>query len=318
MMNLKYRNLNKALSFKIKEKALQFGFAACGISQVHPLEDQRHAIESWLGEGMNGAMSYMERNLEMRLDPSKIVENAKSVISVLINYYPLQKQADPEAPVISKYAYGKDYHFIVKENLNKLLKFIQTEISSCNGRAFVDSAPVLERAWAKNAGLGWIGKHSLLISKKHGSYVFIGELIIDLELEYDNLIETDHCGTCTRCIDACPTKAIIAPHVIDARKCISYLTIESKEDIPAEFKDKLNSRIFGCDICQDVCPWNKKIEPSEAEEFKPVEGLLEMKKQEWLDLDKPTYKKMFRGTAFERAGYKKLLSNIYRVDQKIG
>jgi len=270
-------------------------------------------LESWLSEGMNGSMNYMARNVDMRLDPSKIVEGAKSVISVLINYYPSQRQEDPEAPVVSKYAYGRDYHFIVKEKLNQLLAFIQTEITPCSGRAFVDSAPVLERAWAKQSGLGWIGKHSLLISKEYGSFVFIGELIIDLDLVYCEQIITDHCGTCTRCMDTCPTKAIVAPHVVDARKCISYLTIESKDEIPAEFHDTLNNQIFGCDICQDICPWNKKLIPTQAEEFNPTTGLLNMNRSDWQNLDKSTYRKRFKNSAIERAGYDKLMRNLQHL-----
>ena len=303
-------NTEQTYNDLIKSKASDLGFSACGITSVHSLENQRQALESWLAEGMNGSMAYMENHLEMRLNPAELVEGARSVITVLLNYFPSQIQTDPEAPIISKYAYGKDYHFVVKEKLNKLLEFIQSDISPCNGRSFVDSAPILERAWAKESGLGWIGKNSLLISRKLGSYVFIGELIIDLELDYNSEIETDHCGTCTRCIDACPTGAIVTPHSIDARKCISYLTIESKDEIPTEFQEKLNNRIFGCDICQDVCPWNKKLAETDVPEFKPIPGLLEMKKSEWLDLDKTTYNKLFRGTAFERAGNKKLMRNI--------
>jgi len=306
--DLKYK------SDQIKFKAKALGFDACGISEVRSREEERSTLESWLEEGMNGTMAYMARNVEMRLDPSKMVEGAKSIISVLINYCPAQRQKDPKAPIISKYAYSKDYHFIVKEKLNQLLEYIRTEIVPCNGRPFVDSAPVLERAWAKQSGLGWIGKHSLLISKEYGSFVFLGELIIDLELEYDKEIVPDHCGSCTRCLDICPTKAIIAPHKIDARRCISYLTIESRDEISDEFRDKMGNQIFGCDICQDVCPWNKKITPTQAEEFKPIEGLLEMTQSDWLNLDKPTYNKSFKGSAFERAGYKKLMKNLWHFD----
>jgi len=302
-------------SNQIRDKAKALGFSALGISPVHSLLKERQALESWLAEGMNGSMAYMEKHLEMRLDPADLVEGARSIISVLLNYFPSQSQSDPEAPIVSKYAYGKDYHFVIKERLIKLLEFIQSDISPCNGRAFVDSAPILERTWAKKSGLGWIGKNSMLISRKLGSYVFIGELIIDLELDYNSATETDHCGTCTRCIDACPTGAIVSPHTIDARKCISYLTIENKEEISADLREKLNNRIFGCDICQDVCPWNKKLVETDLPEFKPVPGLLEMKKSEWINLDKGTYNKMFKRTAFERAGYKKLMQNIRDLSQ---
>lgn len=291
-------------------KAVALGFSACGISPAHSLEGERSALESWIENDMHGSMGYMARNKEKRLNPAELVEGARSVITVLLNYYSSKNQSDPDAPVISKYAYGKDYHFVLKDKLNELLGFIDREISPCEGRAFVDSAPVLERAWAREAGLGWIGKNSMLISRKYGSYVFIGELILDLELDYKSEIEADHCGTCTRCIVACPTGAILTPHTIDARKCISYLTIENKEEISPDYSEKLNNRIFGCDICQDVCPWNKKVAETEVPEFKPVSGLLEMKKTEWINLDKPTYNKMFKRTALERAGYKKLIRNM--------
>jgi epoxyqueuosine reductase len=300
----------------IKSRAKELGFSACGIVQVHALERDLNAFESWLQKGMHGSMDYMARNPEKRLNPTKLVEGAKSVITVLLNYFPSQKQVDPEAPVISKYAYGKDYHFVIKDKLAELLRFIDKEISPCKGRAFVDSAPVLERAWARESGLGWIGKNSMLISKEFGSYVFIGELIVDLELDYNNESVSDYCGTCSRCINACPTGAITAPRIIDARKCISYQTIENKDEIPPELHQKLNNRIFGCDICQDVCPWNKRTESTEIEEFKPIGGLLEMNLTQWHNLDQPTYKKMFRNAAFERAGYKKLMQNISYTAQR--
>lgn len=297
-------------SRQIKEKALELGFSACGISAVRTLDVERDRLQNWLLNGMNGSMAYMTNHFEKRLDPGKLEEGAKSVISVLINYFPNQKQTDPTAPIISKYAYGKDYHLVVKEKLNNLLTFIQSAIFPCSGRAFVDSAPVLERPWAKSAGLGWIGKNSLLISKELGSYIFIGELIIDLELSYDAPFIGDFCGNCTRCIDACPTSAIVAPHVIDARKCISYHTIENKDEVPVPIREELHNQIFGCDICQDICPWNKKIEPNQSNDFKPIEGLLEMKKKDWTELSPDSYTKIFRNTAFERAGYERIRRNI--------
>jgi len=308
-------NIDRTYNNLIKWKASDLGFSACGITSVHSLDDQRQALESWLAEGMNGSMAYMEKHLEMRLNPAELIEGARSLILVLLNYFPSQTQTDPQAPIVSKYAYGKDYHFVVKERLIKLLEFIQSDISPCNGRAFVDSAPILERTWAKKSGLGWIGKNSMLISRKFGSYVFIGELILDLELDYNSEIETDHCGTCTRCIDACPTHAIITPRTIDARKCISYLTIENKDELSPDLREKLNNRVFGCDICQDVCPWNKKINSTDVIEFQPMYGLLEMNKSEWINLDKRTYNKMFQRTAFERAGYNKLMRNISDLSQ---
>jgi len=303
-------NLPEKYSLLIKKKALELGFSACGISEVRCLDEERDQLQNWLWEGMNGSMGYMGNHFEKRLDPGKLEEGAKSVISVLINYYPKQKQTDLAAPVISKYAYGKDYHLIVKEKLNNLLIFILSEIAPCRGRAFVDSAPVLERPWAKAAGLGWIGKNSLLISKELGSYVFIGELIIDLPLNYDTPFTSDFCGTCSRCIDACPTAAIVAPRMIDARKCISYHTIENKGAVPEPIIDKLNGQIFGCDICQDVCPWNKKIKPHQSDDFKPIAGLLEMKRKDWMELNRETYAKTLRHTAFERAGYDRIKRNI--------
>lgn len=295
---------------KIKEKALELGFSQCGITAATPLEPERENLQRWLDNGMNGAMHYMANHFEKRLNPSKLVPGAKSVISVVINYFPDRKQTDPEAPVIAKYAYGKDYHCTVKEKLNNLLIFIQNNISPCNGRAFVDSAPVLERPLARRAGLGWIGKNSLLITKQFGSYLFIGELIIDLELQSDAPFTGDYCGTCTRCIDSCPTGAIVSPYVIDANKCISYHTIESKEQIPAVIREQLKNQIFGCDICQDVCPWNKKAKPNYSSDFMPITGLLEMQSSEWINLKKETFMNRFRHSAFERAGYEKLMANI--------
>ena len=300
---------SETYSRQIKEKAFELGFSACGISAVRCLDEERDRLQNWISKGMNASMAYMANHFEMRLDPGKIEEGAKSVISVLINYYPSQKQADPAAPIIAKYAYGKDYHLVVKEKLNNLLIFIQSSVSPCCGRAFVDSAPVLERSLAKAAGLGWIGKNSLLISKEYGSYVFIGELIIDLELNYDAPFTGDYCGSCTRCIDACPTSAIVSPRTIDARKCISYHTIENKEEVPEPIRENLHNQLFGCDICQDVCPWNKKAKPNQSIDFIPVEGLLEMKKEDWLDLTRSTYNRIFKHSAFERAGYERIRRN---------
>jgi len=304
-------------SLIIKRKAASLGLTACGVAPVHSLEDERQLIETWIQNGMHGSMGYMTRNLEKRLNPVELVEGARSVISVLLNYFPLQKQADPEAPIISKYAYGKDYHIVLKDKLNELLRFIDNEITPCRGRAFVDSAPVLERAWARESGLGWIGKNSMLISPKFGSFVFLGELIVDLELDYGSEIISDHCGTCTRCIDSCPAGAITNPRIIDARKCVSYQTIENKDEIPPDLRSKLKNRIFGCDICQDVCPWNRKIENTGSKEFKPTKEFIEMDNDAWHNLDKATYHRIFRKTAVERAGYKKLIQNINMLNQKM-
>ena len=302
-------------SHQIKEKALELGFSACGISAVRYLDEERERLQNWLSNGMNGSMAYMANHFEKRLDPGKLEEGAKSVITVLINYFPNQKQTDPAAPIISKYAYGRDYHLVIKEKLNNLLIYIQSSVSPCHGRAFVDSAPVLERPLAKAAGLGWIGKNSLLISKEFGTYVFIGELIIDLELGYDTPFTGDYCGNCTRCINACPTKAIVSPRTVDARKCISYHTIENKEEAPASIRENLHNHLFGCDICQDVCPWNKKIKPNLNDDFKPIKEIIEMKKSDWMELDQYTYTKLFRQTAFERAGFEQIRRNIGYLEQ---
>ncbi len=294
----------------IRAKALELGFTACGIAQVRSLEEQRQPLQQWLDAGFHGTMAYMANHFEKRLDPAQLVEGAKSVISVLLNYFPSQKPTDPQAPILSKYAYGKDYHFVVKKKLNDLLAYIQQEIGPCTGRAFTDSAPVLERAWAREAGLGWIGKNSLLISPKHGSFLFIGELITDLELDYDNPFTANRCGSCTRCLDACPTGAIIAPATIDARRCISYLTIETKDEVPENLRVKLSNRIIGCDFCQDVCPWNRSATPASEPEFFPPDRLMAMTRKDWEELSRATYNQLFRGSAVERAGYKKIVRNI--------
>jgi epoxyqueuosine reductase len=302
----KFENFSK----KIKIKAKELGFDDCGIAPVRCMDEEEPHLKKWLHEGMNGKMGYMANHFEKRLDPGKLVENSRSVISVLLNYLPSETQKDPKAPVVSRYAYGIDYHFVIKDKLNKLLDFINNEISPCEGRPFVDSAPVLDKAWAREAGLGGIGKNSCLISPNLGSWVFIGELIIDLELKYDTPFTKNHCGNCTRCIDACPTGAIVSDKKIDARKCISYLTIENRDEIPEEFKGKLQNRIFGCDICQDVCPWNKKTLPCTTTEFHPKKEFIEMTTEKWTKLDQTTFKYIFKGTALERVGYKGIKRNI--------
>lgn len=303
-------------SEKIKAKALELGFLSCGISEADFLSDEKDALQKWLQQGMHGEMSYMERNQEMRLDPRLIFEGARSVISVLLNYYPKKEQQDAEAPVLSKYAYGKDYHFVLKEKLNLLLKYIQEEIAPCNGRPFVDSAPVLDKAWAAKAGLGWIGKHSNLISVEHGSFFFIGELIVDLPLEPDQKTVRDHCGTCTRCIDACPTQAIVAPGIVDARRCISYQTIELRGELDNKLKDQFKNRVFGCDICQDVCPWNLKSEPHQEPDFEPHPQLLELTRKEWMDMDHALFNELFRKSAVKRTKYDGLKRNLRFLDDQ--
>lgn len=288
---------------------MRLGFMACGIAKAGFLEEEAPRLEAWLNQDMHGTMGYMENHFDKRLDPRLLVEGARSVISLSLNYFPEERQ-DNDAPKISKYAYGMDYHTVIKDKLFELLNFISETIGEVNGRAFVDSAPVLDRAWAKRAGIGWIGKNSNLISKKSGSFFFLAELIVDLELEYDQPFETDHCGTCTKCIDACPTDAILTPFVIDAKKCISYLTIELKEEIPAAFNDKMDNWMFGCDICQDVCPWNRFSVPHSEPAFQPNKSLLNMKKEDWQDITEEVFKGIFKNSAVKRTKFKGLVRNI--------
>jgi len=299
------------ISELIKNKAKSLGLLDCAILPAEFLVEEQSHLQSWLANGMHGEMDYMARNVEKRLDLQKLFEGAKSVIVVLQNYYPKETQLDKTAPVLSKYAYGTDYHFVLKDKLKTLLQFIQNEIISCNGRAFVDSAPVLERAWAKRAGLGWIGKNSNLISVEHGSFFFIGELILDVELPFDEpKLVSDHCGKCTRCIDACPTKAIVADKVVDARRCISYQTIELKGDLDEQLKRQFENRVFGCDICQDVCTWNLKSEENSEPQFAPNPRLLQLTKVDWQSMEKPLFNELFKNSALKRAGFDGLKRNL--------
>jgi epoxyqueuosine reductase len=293
----------------IKEEAQRLGFMDCGISRAVFLEEEAPRLEEWLSRGYQGSMQWLANHFDKRLDPTSLVPGAKSVVSVLMNYYPEEQQKDPEAPKIAKYAYGEDYHFVVKHRLKSLLNFIREEIGEVDGRAFVDSAPVMERAWAARSGLGWIGKHGLLLSKAAGSFYFLGELIIDLELEPDQPT-TDHCGSCTRCIDACPTDAIVAPEVLDSNKCISYLTIELRDAIPSGFKDQMENWAFGCDICQDVCPWNRFSSPTKEERFKPHEEMLGMAQQDWHEITEEVFQKIFKKSAVKRAKYAGFRRNL--------
>ena len=303
------------LSNKIKKKTEEFGFLDCAIIPVGNLSDEKERIQNWLHNNMHGEMDYMARNFEKRLDPRLLFENAKTIIIVLQNYYTDKKQYDPSAPVVSKYAYGIDYHIVMKDKLYNLLQFIQNEGLSCKGRPFVDSAPVLERAWARKAGLGWVGKNSNLISLTHGSFFFIGELILDVELMYDKPVEmNDHCGSCTRCIDACPTKAIVGNKVVDARKCISYQTIELKGGLDESLKNRFLNRVFGCDICQDVCPWNLKALPHSESGFEPKENLLYLTRESWHNMQKSLYDQLFENTAITRTGYKGILRNLKFIE----
>ncbi len=281
---------------------------SCGISKAGFLEQEAPRLENWLNKNQHGQMSYMENNFDKRLNPTLLVEDAKSVVSLLLNYYPAELQ-NQETYKISKYAYGQDYHFVIKEKLKEFLFSIQSNIGEVSGRAFVDSAPILDKAWAAKSGLGWIGKNSNLLTQQVGSFYFIAELIIDLELEYDNAT-TDHCGTCTACIDACPTEAIVAPYIVDGSKCISYFTIELKENIPPEMKGKFDDWAFGCDICQDVCPWNKFSKSHKEPLFNPNPELLSMSKKDWEEITEETFKVVFKNSAIKRTKFEGLKRNI--------
>lgn len=294
----------------VKRKCFDLGFSHVGISKSVFLEKEARRLEEWLSNDFNGKMSYMENHFDKRTDPGKLVDGAKSVISVLFNYHNPKKQLDNDAPKISQYAYGKDYHFVIKNKLKELQLFLMKKFGEINCRGFIDSAPVMDKVWAEKSGLGWIGKHSNLINKEVGSYFFIAELIVDIELEEDIPIN-DYCGTCTKCIDSCPTEAIVEPYVVDGSKCISYLTIELKDQIlPNEFKDKMDNWMFGCDICQDVCPWNRFASVHNEPQFDPHPDLLKLTKKEWEELSEETYQNLFRKSAVKRTKYSGLKRNI--------
>jgi epoxyqueuosine reductase len=281
---------------------------SCGISKAGFLEKEAPRLENWLNQNHNGEMAYMENHFDKRLDPTLLVDGAKSVVSLLLNYYPSEMQ-NPDSYKISKYAYGQDYHFVIKDKLKELLFSIQNTIGEVAGRAFVDSAPILDRAWAAKSGLGWIGKNSNLLTQKVGSFYFIAELIIDLDLEYDSAT-TDHCGTCTACIDACPTEAIVAPYVVDGSKCISYFTIELKDNIPAEMSGKFEDWAFGCDICQDVCPWNRFSKAHQEPLFNPNPEFISMSKKDWEEITQETFNVVFKHSPLKRAKFSGLNRNI--------
>lgn len=292
----------------IKEEAKRLGFLSCGISKAEFLEEEAPRLENYLKNNMNGKMGYLENHFDKRLDPTLLVPDSKSVISLLYNYYPEEKQRE-DTYKISKYAYGVDYHFVIKDKLRELMHFIRENIGEVYGRAFVDSAPVLDKAWAARSGLGWVGKHSLLLTKQRGSFYFVSELILDLELEYDHPV-TDHCGSCTACIDACPTGAIVAERVVDGSKCISYFTIELREEIPTTVKGQFEDWIFGCDICQNVCPWNRFSKPHNEPLFNPHPELLEMSKKDWEEITEDVFRDIFRKSAVKRTKYSGLTRNI--------
>lgn len=292
----------------IKTEAQRLGFLSCGVSKAGFLEEEAPRLEKWLNQNMHGEMQYMENHFDKRLDPTLLVPGAKSVVSLLLNYYPAESQIE-DTYKISKYAYGTDYHFVIKDKLKQLMHFIEEEIGEVAGRAFVDSAPVLDKAWAAKSGLGWIGKNANLLTRQVGSFYFIAELILDLELDYDTPV-TDHCGTCTACIDACPTQAIAEPYVVNGSKCISYFTIELKNEIPNEVQGQFDDWMFGCDICQDVCPWNRFSQPHNEPLFNPKPELLSMTKKDWEEITRDVFQKVFQKSAVKRTKFEGLQRNI--------
>lgn len=294
----------------VKDTAIRLGFDYCGISKAQKLDDDEVRLANFLNKGYNGNLTYLENWFDKRVDPTKLVPGAKSVVVLMKNYYPEQKQR-PDAPQVAKYAYGKDYHEVIRARLNEFLEVLRDEIGEINGRGFTDSAPVLEKSWASHSGLGWIGKNGLLLTKQSGSFFFLATLITDLELKADNPFVKDYCGTCTRCIDACPTEAILPNKVINASRCISYFTIELKDElIPDEMKGKFENKMFGCDICQDVCPWNKFSTPTNDKEFEPVWEILHYSESDWDDLTEEKFKEIFRHSPLKRAKFKGIKRNL--------
>ena len=293
----------------IKQKAEKFGFQSCGISKAEFLEEEAPRLEAWLNKGYHGEMKYMENHFDKRLNPTLLVDGAKSVISLSYNYFPKVKIDEINNFKISKYAYGEDYHEVIKDILKEMVAELQEEIGEFGFRVFVDSAPVLEKAWARKSGLGWVGKNANLITKKHGSFYFLAEIICDLELEYD-LPVTDHCGSCRACIDACPTQAIVSDRIVDGSKCISYATIELKNEIPDYFNGKMDDWMFGCDVCQDVCPWNRFSAPTLQEKFAPNFQKLNFRKNEWKELTQELFSEIFKKSAVKRTKFSGLMRNI--------
>ncbi len=304
----------QAQTYLIKKTATELGFSFCGISKAEFLKDEAPQLEEWLKRGYQGKMSYLENYFDKRLDPTLLVPGAKSVISLLYNYYPEKDLATESGLKIAKYAYGEDYHFVVKDKLKILFERIQEKVGDIQGRVFVDSAPVMERAWAKKSGLGWIGKNSLLLNKESGSFYFLAEIILDLEFEYDGPIK-DYCGTCTACMDACPTDAIAEPYVVDGSKCISYFTIELKEEIPTSVKGKFENWIFGCDICQDVCPWNRFSKPHQEARFNSNPQLKSMTEKDWKEITEDVFENIFKNSPVKRTKLEGLKRNIRFVTE---
>ncbi len=308
--------MNKTdISHFIKSTATQLGFDFCGIAKAVPLNEDAKRLENWLNKNMHGSMSYMQNHFDLRIDPTKLVPGAKSVITILQNYYTEDKQNE-NTPIISKYAFGEDYHHVIKEKLHHFLFIIKNQLGDVNGRGFVDSAPVLERTWAYKSGLGWIGKNGNLINKKQGSFFFIASLIIDVEMEYDDPIAKDYCGNCTKCIDQCPTEAILPNKVIDGSKCISYFTIELKDAlIPDNMKGKFENHFFGCDICQDVCPWNRFSKQTNESSFKPIDEILHFSRKDWEEITEEKFKIIFKDSPIKRAKYSGIKRNLHFINQ---
>ncbi len=302
--------MNKTqLTQKVKSKALELGFNQVGIARAERLELEAQRLEKWLKNGFHGTMSWMENHFDKRVDPTKLMPGAKSIISCTLNYFPEEEQK-ADAPKISKYTYGEDYHFVIKRKLKELIKYLKEEVGDIEARAFVDSAPVLDKVWASKSGLGWIGKNSNLIHPKMGSFFFVAEIILDVELEYSDAPIRDYCGTCTKCIDHCPTDAIVEPYVVDGSKCISYFTIELKSDIPLSQKGKFDNWAFGCDICQDVCPWNKFSSPTTEQAFKPHPKLLSFTGDDWEELSEEVFREIFKNSAVKRTKFEGLKRNL--------
>jgi len=308
---------NKNLSVLIKEKAHSLGFDICGIASSRALNEREEVLKNWCSEGMNGGMGYLSRDIEKRINPEYLVPGAKSLIVTGLSYYTDKLQREPGVPVLSRYAYGESYHTVIIRKLHKLLTFIKSLNPEADGRAFVDSAPLLEKAWAAEAGLGWQGKHSIVINKKIGSFFFIGTLVLNIKLDYDNPVIEEYCGNCRLCIDLCPTGAINENHTIDARKCIANLTIENRGPIPEEILPKIGGRVYGCDRCQEVCPWNKDAKPHDNHEFDLPEEIELMTKEDWLNLSKDKFKRLFKGTPIERRKYDPFMQNVTDVTRSI-
>ncbi len=307
---------NQRYSSIIKAKASELGFDFCGIAKAQKLNDDARRLESWLQSGMNGNMAYMANHFDLRVDPTKLVPGARSVITLMMNYFPSEIQ-EPGSPKISKYAYGMDYHELIRPKLHELLAYINKEIGEVHGRGFVDSAPVLERAWAQRSGLGWIGRNGNLISKQHGSFFFLATLIVDIELAYDDAYAKDYCGSCRKCIDACPTDAIMENKVINGSQCISYFTIELKDQlIPENMQGKFNDWMFGCDVCQDVCPWNRFSKPHSQQGFQPIRELLEFSHEDWEELTEESFKKIFKNSPIKRSKFSGIRRNLQFLQTK--